>query len=216
MDKMKYNKNSFGIYLGEPSPEQLNQFFYLHEKDLELISTIRLPSTKLGFALQLGTVRFLGTFFTAIDNIPDNVVLYIATQLNVLPGEINNYTRRQTKNEHVKKIKIHYNYQDFNQIKIEDYLFKWPLNRAIYTTESSDMLFDMLLKKCLDEKIILPGATTFSRFIASTIEKAEEYLYQQLIVVPSKEEHSHLLKLLDPRLWNNNQARYTKISASRR
>ena len=46
---MKDKKDSFGTYLGEPSAEQLNQFFYLHEKDLEIISTMRLSSTKLGF-----------------------------------------------------------------------------------------------------------------------------------------------------------------------
>lgn len=61
MEETKRSKNSFGNYLGDPSPEQLNQIFYLHENDLELISTIRLPSTKLEFAVQLGTVRFLGT-----------------------------------------------------------------------------------------------------------------------------------------------------------
>nr|WP_242249391.1 hypothetical protein [Enterococcus faecalis] len=32
MDEIKSNKKAFGIYLGEPSTEQLNQFFYLHEK----------------------------------------------------------------------------------------------------------------------------------------------------------------------------------------
>lgn len=115
---------------------------------------------------------------------------------NVPPNEINNYTRRQTKDDHVKLIKTHYNYRDFNQSQIEKYLFTWLLNRATYTTESSDMLFDMLLKKCLDEKILLPGVTTFYRFIAGTVEKSEEYLYQQLVAVPSKEESNQLLSLL--------------------
>lgn len=197
MNEIKRNKNSFGVYLGEPSPEQLNQFFYLHEKDLKLIATMRLPSTKLGFALQLGSVRFLGTFFTDIDNIPNNVVLYLATQLNVDPSEIKNYKRRQTKDDHVKMIKLNYDYQEFTHNKIENYLFCWLLNRATYTTESSDMLFDMLLKKCLDEKIVLPGFTTFSRFIARTVEKAEEHLYYQLSLIPSKEERKQLLNLLE-------------------
>ncbi len=62
MDEIKSNKKAFGIYLGEPSTEQLNQFFYLHEKDLELMETIRRPATRLGFALQLVSLRFLGTF----------------------------------------------------------------------------------------------------------------------------------------------------------
>ncbi|HIB1875500.1 TPA: Tn3 family transposase, partial [Enterococcus faecium] len=113
------------------------------------------------------------------------------------PSEIKNYKRRQTKDDHVKMIKLNYDYQEFTHNKIENYLFCWLLNRATYTTESSDMLFDMLLKKCLDEKIVLPGFTTFSRFIARTVEKAEEHLYYQLSLIPSKEERKQLLNLLE-------------------
>jgi len=59
------------------------------------------------------------------------------------------------------------------------------------------MLFDMLLKKCLDEKIVLPGVTTFSRFVASTVEKAEEHLYQQLASLPTAKERKQILELLE-------------------
>ncbi|HHD7854504.1 TPA: Tn3 family transposase, partial [Enterococcus faecium] len=187
----------FGIYLGEPSTEQLNQFFYLHEKDLELMETIRRPATRLGFALQLVSLRFLGTFILDLTNIPQNVLSYVATQLNIDPGEIIYYSRRQTRYQHTKLIKSHYGYQDFNQPEIETYLANWLLNRALYTTESSDMLFDMLLKKCLDEKIVLPGITTFSRFVASAIEKAEEHLYRQLSLVPTEDERKRLLNHLE-------------------
>lgn len=197
MDEIKSNNKAFGIYLGEPSTEQLNQFFYLHEKDLVLMDTIRRPATRLGFALQLGSLRFLGTFTSDITNIPPNVLNYVAAQLNIDPEEINYYSRRQTRYQHTKLIKSHYNYQDFNQPEIETYLSKWLLNRALYTTESSDMLFDMLLKKCLDEKIVLPGVTTFSRFVASTVEKAEEHLYQQLASLPTANERKQILELLE-------------------
>ncbi|EIW9709121.1 DUF4158 domain-containing protein [Enterococcus faecalis] len=82
---MKDKKDSFGTYLGEPSAEQLNQFFYLHEKDLEIISTMRLSSTKLGFSLQLSSLRFLGTFCTDINTIPENAIIYVAAQLKINP-----------------------------------------------------------------------------------------------------------------------------------
>jgi len=115
MNEIKSNNKAFGIYLGEPSTEQLNQFFYLHEKDLELMETIRRPATRLGFALQLVSLRFLGTFILDLTNIPQNVLSYVATQLNIDPGEIIYYSRRQTRYQHTKLIKSHYKYQDFNQ-----------------------------------------------------------------------------------------------------
>lgn len=39
---MKDKKDYFGNYLGENSDEKLNKFFYLNEKDLEIIYKMRL------------------------------------------------------------------------------------------------------------------------------------------------------------------------------
>ena len=55
-------KKNFWYVLGAPSEEQLQLYFQLTDFDKEIINEMRLPSTKLGFAVQLGTVRFLGTF----------------------------------------------------------------------------------------------------------------------------------------------------------
>ncbi len=52
----------FGTFVGVPSEEQLQLYFQLTDFDREIINEMRLASTKLGFAIQLGTVRFLGTF----------------------------------------------------------------------------------------------------------------------------------------------------------
>jgi len=197
MENAKHNKKAFGLFLGEPSLEQLNQFFYLHEKDLKLIENIRRPATKLGFAVYLGALRFLGTFISDMASVPEIVLNYMAEQLNINPREIVNYNRKQTRYQHAKLIKDNYNYKDFYQPEIEDYLTNWLLNRALYTTESFDMLFDMLLKKCLDEKIILPGITVFSRFITSIVDKTEDILYQKLILIPSEEDTIQLFNLLE-------------------
>ena len=59
------------------------------------------------------------------------------------------------------------------------------------------MLFDMLLKKCLNDKIILPEFTTFSCFIASIVEKTEERLYKQLALISTNKEKKQLLNLLE-------------------
>lgn len=55
-------RNFYRQYAGELSIEQLDQYFYFSEIDLEQINEARTDSNKLGFALQLGTVRFLGGF----------------------------------------------------------------------------------------------------------------------------------------------------------
>ena len=60
------------------------------------------------------------------------------------------------------------------KFELEKYLSDWLLDRSWYTTETDNMLFDMLLKKCLDEKIILPGFSTFERFVSKIIDSSEK------------------------------------------
>ena len=41
----------FGTFVGAPSEEQLQLYFQLTDFDKEIINEMRLPSTKLGFAV---------------------------------------------------------------------------------------------------------------------------------------------------------------------
>jgi hypothetical protein len=54
----------YGRFVADPTPEELERFFFLDEAALAEVRTRRGLHNKLGWSVQWGSVRMLGTFLT--------------------------------------------------------------------------------------------------------------------------------------------------------
>jgi TnpA family transposase len=99
---------AYGRYAGAPSAAELDRWFFLDDADKALISRRRGDHHRLGFALQLTTARFVGTFLSDPLDAPDEIVIYLAKQLDIdTIDQLSRYNeRRSTRFEHQEEIPL--------------------------------------------------------------------------------------------------------------
>jgi len=182
----------------EPSAAQLDRYFHLDATDRALIDVRRGAHNRLGFAVQLGTVRFLGRFLPDPTELPTAVVVYVAGQIDSDPGALKAYaSRRSTQWEHAEQIARAYGYRDFSDPTVQADLTGWLTARARTTTDRTSVLVDLATARLLEAKVLLPGPSLLERLIAGVRDAAAQQLYAELAALPDPAQHARLLGLVE-------------------
>jgi len=201
----------YGHYAGEPSPRQLSKYFHLDDRDLKNIAALDKEHTRLGFAIQLGTVRFLGTFLSDMREVPAVVVTHVSDQLQVDTSAWSKYGERSQR-RHKKIIRRLYGYDDFHQSLRTFSLVRQLYARAWLTQESNLILFDHTTAWLVRNKVLLPGATVLERWIARIVNRAQQRLWQRLGNLVNKRQRIQLQSLLIV----DEEARFSRLELLRR
>lgn len=102
-------RDSYGCYAAAPTPDELARFFHLTDDDLAQIRLCRGGHNRLGFALQLTTVRFLGAFLADPLAAPPPVLQFVARQLDIQDTDgIAPYRTGEQRWDHIAKIRACY------------------------------------------------------------------------------------------------------------
>lgn len=126
----------------------------------------------MAFAIQLGTVRYLGTFLSDFAGVPLAVVNYISKQLRIEPQDLTQYGNSKSFWTHTQEIRNMYGYSDFSDQPGHFRLMRWLYVRAWITAERPSILFDLATARCVEQKILLPGVTVMARLIAQIRDRA--------------------------------------------
>ncbi len=191
-------QQSYGRYGDEPTLPQLERYFYLDDRERQLVNRRRGAHNRLGFALQLCTVRFLGTFLANPIDVPTGVASYLAKQLKISDIScLSDYIERSTTHrEHAGEIQQLYGYRDFSEQPEHWRLVRWLYRRAWLSAERPSVLFDLTTARLVERKILLPGVTTLTRLIAHVRERASLRLERVLFQLPNSQQRESLLQLL--------------------
>lgn len=106
-------RDTFTRVPDELTERDLGRFYTLSARDLRAIDRHRRPANRLGFAVQLGLLRFPGRTLADMPAVPDRVVEYIAEQVGVDPAVFDQYGERDNAVfEHLDELRREFGFQN--------------------------------------------------------------------------------------------------------
>ena len=190
-------RENYGRYNGAPSSDDLARYFHLDDVDHALIARKRGEHNRLGFAVQLGTVRYLGTFLEDSLAVPTPVLHMLAKQLRVEKvNDAKSYCTGEQRWQHATEIRAHYGYVEITERQVGFHLTRWLYALCWTGTDRPSVLFERAVTWLVTHKVLLPGCSTLERYIARLRGRVEERLWRSLGRGISGEQQAKLERLL--------------------
>ena len=150
----------------------LLRHYTLSDDDIENIRVRCGGHNRLGFALQLCAFRYPGRLLAVGENIPLNVLHFIAAQLGMRTEDLDGYAiREETRREHLAELRRIYGYRMFSGRCARD-LKVWLENEA-EGAPSNERLARRFVDECRRRQVILPGSSVLERLCADALVAAE-------------------------------------------
>jgi TnpA family transposase len=191
----------------ELPPEDLAAHFTLTASDHSVVRRRRGDHSRLGFALQLCALRYLGFAPDALTTAPPAALAFLARQLDVSvpPGAtagvalrevLAAYDRDHTRTDHLGEILKHLGFRDATDHDLAA-LSTWLLERALEHDKPS-LLFQLACERLREQRVVRPGVTRLERLVVAVRERAQEETYRRLAPFLSTERCTALDALLTP------------------
>lgn len=192
-------RERYGRYPDTLSSDELARSFHLDDDDREWIATQRRDSHRLGYALQLTTVRFLGTFLEDPTAVPGAVLYTLSSQLGIADaGCVLAYRESEQRWRHTTEIRARYGYREFAASGVQFRLGRWLCALCWTGTDRPSALFDYANGWLIGHKVLRPGVTVLERFVAEVRSRMESRLWRLLGRCVTDAQRQRLNDLLEP------------------
>jgi hypothetical protein len=170
---------AYGCFKEVPTRPELERFFFLDSDDLDLVALRRTDGHRLGMALQICTVRYIGLFLEDPLDVPWPVVEYLAEQLDIAdPSCVKAYVERaKTAYEHSWEIRRRFGYYEFEDPGWGRKFLTFLYGRAWTHPEGPGALFNHAVGWLRRHRVLLPGASVLARQVSEARSVAERRLH---------------------------------------
>lgn len=190
-------RDAYGRYAGAPGRDELERYFHLSDDDCLTVQTLRGHHNRLGYAVQLTSVRYLGTFPDDMMAVPPVVLHTLCRQLAIPdPACLQAYAGTRQRLRHALEIQHVYGYRDFTDPVVGFRLSRWLYALCWTGTDRPGVLFERATTWLLTHKVLLPGVTVLERFVATLRSRVEARIWKTLGRGVTLSQRQQLLALL--------------------
>lgn len=147
--------------------------------------------------MQLGTVRYLGTFLEDPLAVPAPVLHAVAKQLCIdVTDDTRDYCVGRQRLQHAAEIRSYYGYVEITERQVGFRLSRWLYALCWTGTDRPSVLFERATTWLVTHKVLLPGCTTLERYVARLRSRVEERLWRALANGIGADQQARLENLL--------------------
>jgi Domain of unknown function (DUF4158) len=178
--------------------DTLIRHYTLGERDLAVVRQHRGDHNRLGFAVQLCTLRYPGTSLGTDTIIPDRLLSFVAGQLRLDPAVWLLYAQRpETRREHLRELQTYLGLTPFGTRHFRHFVYS--LTDLAQQTDRGLVLATTLVEALRQQKVIVPGVEVVERVCAEAFVRGTRKVYEALTRPLSAAQRQRLDGLLSPR-----------------
>lgn len=171
-------------------------YFTLTDQDKKVVPSRSSTTNRLGFVIQLCSLRFMGFFIKDMVGVPAVIIEFLKDQLGFseVPN-LNDYGQRpQTRTDHTKTIEKHLGFEAADKTYTKR-IQSWLLNRAL-EHDRPVLLFQLTAEKMKQDKRTRFSLWKMERLVSQAREQAKQVIYDSLQQYLTPEQRKSMDQLL--------------------